>query len=72
MTARFLASMSDPPIEVALVEFEELEDESENQLDLFLPLEPLDEAIEDGVADPLEDASLCRCCSRIWSSPMVR
>lgn len=72
MIACFLASMSTPPIDVALVEAEELEEESENQPDLFLPPELVDEESEDGVVAPLADDSLCRCCSRIWSSPIER
>lgn len=70
MIACFLLSMSDSPIEVALVDAEDVDEESENQLDFFLLLEAAEEAA--GVAVPLVEDSLCRCWSRIWSSPIAK
>lgn len=69
MISRFLVSISESPIEVALVDAEEVEEESENQPDFFFLLV---EASDVADAAPLEEASLCRCCSRIWSSPIAK
>lgn len=65
MIACFLVSMSDSPIEEALVDAEELQEESENQPDLFLLSELAEEAEDVDGTVPLEEASLCRCCCRI-------
>lgn len=68
----FVDSMSESGSEDALVEPVELEDESENQPDFFL-LPELDDHVEASDAvDPLADASLSRCWSRIWSSPIAK
>ena len=68
MIARFLVSRSDSADEAALVEADQDDEESENQPDFFLPAELSDA----GDAVPLDDASLCRCCSRIWPSPIAK
>ena len=76
MMACFRLSISESTTDEASVEAKELEEESENQLDFFLLLllELADEPGVDGDGEPdaLEEASLCRCCSRIWSSPIAK
>lgn len=52
------------------MEADEADEESENQPDLFFPV--FVEAELDDAVDSLGAASLCRCCSRIWSSPIAK